>query len=134
MEGPLAREVDRLLRGELVSYQFRQFGGNLSGPLVANKASYFVDFERREVNDNELVTATVLNPSLNRVTIGQGIITPRRFINFSPRVDYALNTNNTLVIRYSYNHSNLQNNGVGNFSLPERGLYRTLDHAQYSAH
>jgi hypothetical protein len=102
-------------------YQFRQFGGNLSGPLVKNKASYFVDFERREVNDNELVTATVLNPSRNRLTIGQGIITPRRFITFSPRVDYALNTNNTLVIRYSYNHSNLQDNGVGNFSLPERG-------------
>lgn len=102
-------------------YQFRQFGGNLSGPLVANKASYFVDFERREVNDNELVAATVLDPNLNRVTIGQGVVTPRRFINFSPRIDYALNTKNTLVIRYSYNHSNLQNNGVGNFSLPERG-------------
>ncbi|MCU1266559.1 MAG: Cna protein B-type domain protein [Acidobacteria bacterium] len=102
-------------------YQFRQFGGNLSGPLVAGKASYFVDFERREVNDNELVTATVLDSSLNRLTIGKGVVTPRRFMNFSPRIDYALNTNNTLVIRYSYNHSNLQNNGIGNFSLPERG-------------
>src|SRR6267142_5660344 len=38
-------------------FQVRQFGGNLSGPITANKASYFVDFERREVNDNELVTA-----------------------------------------------------------------------------
>jgi len=102
-------------------FQVRQFGGNLSGPLVANKASYFVDFERREVNDNELVTATILDPSLNRLSIGAGVLTPRRFINFSPRIDYALNANNTLVIRYSYNHSNLQNNGIGNFSLPERG-------------
>jgi hypothetical protein len=102
-------------------FQVRQFGGNLSGPLVANKASYFVDFERREVNDNELVRATILDPNLNRVTIGTGVLTPRRFISFSPRVDYALNTNNTLVLRYSYNHANLQNNGVGNFSLPERG-------------
>src|SRR6266550_4112120 len=103
-------------------FQVRQYGGNLSGPLVANKASYFVDFERREVNDNELVTATILDPNLNRLTIGAGVLTPRRFMNLSPRVDYALNRNNTLVIRYSYNHSNLQNNGVGNFSLPERGF------------
>ncbi len=102
-------------------FQVRQFGGNLSGPLVARKASYFVDFERREVNDNELVKATILDSSLHRVAIGTGILTPRRFINFSPRIDYALNASNTLVIRYSYNHSNLQNNGVANFSLPERG-------------
>jgi hypothetical protein len=103
-------------------FQVRQYGGNLSGPLVASKASYFVDFERREVDDNELVTATILDPSLNRVTIGAGVLTPRRFVNLSPRIDYALNANNTLVIRYTYNHSNLQNNGVGSFSLPERGF------------
>lgn len=102
-------------------FQVRQFGATLSGPLVANKASYFVNFERREVDDNELVTANILDPNLNRLTIGAGVLTPRRFINFSPRVDYALNTNNFLVIRYSYNASNLQNNGVGSFSLPERG-------------
>src|SRR5258705_13345754 len=35
-------------------FQVRQFGGNLSGPLVKDKASYFVDFERRETNDNAL--------------------------------------------------------------------------------
>ncbi|HYJ86407.1 MAG TPA: carboxypeptidase-like regulatory domain-containing protein [Pyrinomonadaceae bacterium] len=103
-------------------FQMRQFGGSLSGPLVANKASYFVNFERREVNDNELVTVTALDPNLNRVTSGASVLTPRRFITFSPRVDYALNTNNTLIIRYTYNDSNLQNNGVGGFSLPERGF------------
>src|SRR3989454_1519311 len=103
-------------------FQVRQFGGNLSGPLVANKASYFVDLERREVNDNELVVATILNSNFNPVSIREGVITPRRFVNFSPRLDYALNTKNTLVARYSYNHSNLQDNGVGGFSLPERAF------------
>ncbi|MEP6707986.1 MAG: carboxypeptidase regulatory-like domain-containing protein, partial [Pyrinomonadaceae bacterium] len=33
-------------------YQLRQYGANLSGPLVKNKASYFFDFERREADDN----------------------------------------------------------------------------------
>lgn len=102
-------------------FQVRQYGGNLSGPLVKNKASYFVDFERREVNDNELVAATILDANLNPLFVGAGILTPRRFINFSPRVDYAINSNNTLVARYSYNSSDRENEGVGNFNLPQRG-------------
>ncbi|HEX5601252.1 MAG TPA: hypothetical protein VFX63_01835, partial [Pyrinomonadaceae bacterium] len=71
-------------------------------------------------DDNEVVTATILDANLNPLSIGDGVLAPRRFVNFSPRVDYALNANNTLVARYSYNRSKLQNNGVGNFSLPER--------------
>jgi hypothetical protein len=102
-------------------YQVRQFGGNISGPLAANKASYFVDFERREVNDNELLTATILDSNLSRLTIADGVLTPRRFINFSARVDYAFNPRHTMIVRYSFLHSNLANNGVGGFSLPERG-------------
>ncbi|MEP6741086.1 MAG: carboxypeptidase regulatory-like domain-containing protein [bacterium] len=101
-------------------FQVRQYGGNLGGPLVKKKASYFVDFERRETDDNELVTATVLDANLNPLQLGFGVVVPRRTITFSPRVDYQLNTNNTLILRYSFNHSSIDNNGVGGFSLPER--------------
>jgi hypothetical protein len=101
-------------------YQVRQYGGNLGGPLVKKKASYFFDFERRETDDNELVTATVLDANLNPLQLGFGVVVPRRNITFSPRVDYQLNTNNTLIMRYSFNHSSTDNNGVGGFSLPER--------------
>jgi hypothetical protein len=103
-------------------FMVRQFGGNLGGPIVANKASYIVDFERREIDDNELVNATVLDSNLNPVTVAGGVLTPRRFTNFSPRLDYAINDSHTLVVRYSYNRSNLDNNGIGGFSLPERAF------------
>ncbi|HSS18972.1 MAG TPA: carboxypeptidase regulatory-like domain-containing protein [Pyrinomonadaceae bacterium] len=103
-------------------YQVRQYGGNLGGPLVKKKASYFLDFERREVDDNELVKATVLDANLNPVDFGLGVLVPRRNISFSPRLDYQINPNNTLITRYSYNHNSTQNSGVGGFSLPERGF------------
>ncbi len=103
-------------------FQARQYGGNLGGPLVKKKASYFFDFERRETDDNELVTATVLDANLNPLQLGFGVVVPRRTITFSPRVDYQLNTNNTLIMRYSFNHSSIDNNGVGGFSLPERAF------------
>ena len=103
------------------SFQVRQFGGSLSGTILKNKASFFVDAERREINDNELVKATVLDSNFNPVTIGDAALTPRRFFTINPRVDYAINNFNTLVARYTYSHSNLDGNGIGGFSLPQRG-------------
>lgn len=103
-------------------YQVRQYGGNLGGPLVKKKASFFVDFERREIDDNELVKATVLDSNLEPLDLGFGVQVPKRNITFSPRVDYQLNPNNTLVARYSFTHSSTDNNGVGGFSLPERAF------------
>ncbi len=103
-------------------FQIRQFGGNLSGPVVKQKASFFLDFERREVDDNELIKATILDSNFNPQQIGTGVLKPTRFLNLSPRLDYALNTNNTLVARYSYFHSNVQRNGIGGFSLLERAF------------
>lgn len=101
-------------------YQVRQYGGNLGGPLIKKKASYFIDFERREIDDSELVKATVLDANLNPFALGFGVVVPKRTLTFSPRIDYQLNANNTLIVRYSFNRSSTANDGVGGFSLPER--------------
>lgn len=103
-------------------YQLRQYGGNLGGPLVKKKASYFIDFERREIDDNELVKATILDENLNPFDLGFGVVVPRRNITFSPRLDYQINPNNTLIARYSYTHNSTANGGVSGFSLPERAF------------
>lgn len=101
-------------------FQVRQYGGSIGGPLVKKKASYFIDFERREVDDNELVKATVLDANLVPLDLGFGVVVPRRNLSISPRLDYQINGNNTLIARYSYNRSATTNAGVGGFSLPER--------------
>ena len=104
------------------AFQFRQYGGNLSGPIVPKKSSYFLDFERREVNDNDVINATILDPLLNITPFGLAVVVPRRFTTFSPRIDYQLNRSNTLVARYTYNHTDTENGGVGGFSLPSRAF------------
>ena len=101
-------------------FQARQYGGNLSGPVVKRKSSFFLDVERRELDDNELLQATTLDANLQPLFIGQAVLAPRRFTTISPRIDYAINPENTLVARYSYFSFDLQNNGVVGFSLPER--------------
>jgi hypothetical protein len=103
-------------------YQVRQYGGSLSGPIVKNKASFFIDVNRNETNDNELIRATILGPGFTVQQFGLGFLVPRRNTNISPRIEYAINSRNTLIARYSFNRNETQNNAVGGFSLPERGF------------
>ena len=102
-------------------YQVRQYEMNLSGPVVKKKASFFFNFGRIETDDNELVRATILDDNFNTVDIGQSVLVPRRNLFFSPRFDYAINPNNTLIVRYNYNRNRTENQGVVGFNLPERG-------------
>ena len=103
------------------SYQQRQFGGSISGPIVKKKASFFIDVNRNETDDNELIRATILDPAFNIVQIGEGFLLPRRNTNFSPRLDYAINPHNQLIVRYNFFRSSTNNQGVGGFSLASRG-------------
>jgi len=102
-------------------FQIRQFGGNFSGPLKKKKASFFFDANRNEIDDNELIRATILDPSFNIVQIGQGFLVPKRNTNIGPRIDYAINAKNTLIARYNFFESKTQNQGVSGFTLPSRG-------------
>jgi hypothetical protein len=106
-------------------FQTRRFGGNLSGPIVPKKASFFLDFERRETDDNEVISASVLDPALNVVPFAQTLLSPRRNTTFSPRLDYQLNPTNTLVARYTYERDRRENSGVGDLSLPSRAINST---------
>jgi len=101
-------------------YQSRRYGGNLSGPITQGKTSFFFDFQRSETDENDVVNAVVLDAALNPVAFNQTVQTPVRRTTFSPRLDWQLNPNNTVVVRYTYERSKRQNQGVGDFNLPER--------------
>src|SRR6266853_3863517 len=102
-------------------YQQRQFGGNISGPIVKKKASFFFEANRNETDDNDLVRATILDSNLNPLQVGLGALVPRRNTNLGPRFDYAINDRNTLIARYNFFESKTKNNGIGGFTLPQRG-------------
>src|ERR1043165_9286759 len=99
-------------------FQVRQYEMNVSGPLVARRASFFFNFSRIETDDNELVRATVLDDNFNVNDFGEAFLVPRRNMFLSPRFDYAINQNNTLIVRYNYNRFRVENQGIGGFILP----------------
>src|SRR5215213_672027 len=99
--------------------QTRQYGGNFGGPLLKKKASFFVDFDKRDINDQTIIVATLLDANNNIVGFIDTVPIPSRRTTFSPRIDYQINPNNTLVARYNYSkNTRLQN--VGGFNLPSR--------------
>jgi hypothetical protein len=103
-------------------YQSRRYGGNVSGPLASKRASFFLDFERRETDDNEVVRAVVLGAGLTPLNFNQSILTPDRRTTFGPRLDYQINQTNTLVARYTFEQGTRVNEGVGDFNLLTRAF------------
>jgi hypothetical protein len=102
-------------------YQSRQFGGNVGGPL-GKKASFFLDAERRNVDDVAVVSAVVVDPSYNTIPFSQTVLNPTWRTTISPRLDYQLSPKNTVIARYSYSRAGATNSGIGQFSLPSSRL------------
>ncbi len=103
------------LQTEQPSYRSKFFTANFGGPLN-KKSSFFLDFNKRNIDENALINAIGLDAGLNRITISEAVLTPNTEWQIAPRLDYALNQNNTLVMRYTHqNNSNV--GGVGGFAL-----------------
>ena len=94
-------------------------GGNLSGPL-SKRASFSVDVETRQINTAATVNATVLDAHLDTMALRQIVDSPQYRASVTPRLDYQLNPNHTLVARYTSTRIGRDNVGTGEFSLPVR--------------
>jgi hypothetical protein len=95
----------------------------LSGPIT-KKASFFIDFSRRQLREAALVNQQLLDPNNNFAILplqSFGIITPITNTNISPRVNYQLTSKITLDARYRYSRSETDNSGVGGFNQPSTG-------------
>lgn len=102
-------------------YKQENYGGNVSGRLIKDKLSYSFNFNRNVVTENAFVYATALDDNLNPLQINQGVLTPRGNWNWSPRIDFAINSKNTLTVSYFNGHNHAANLGVGDFALASRG-------------
>jgi hypothetical protein len=100
--------------------------GNIGGPL-SKKASFFLNVQRRNIDEIAVVNAPVLDPTTpgQIIQLSESVPNPRTRTNISPRIDYQVNPNNTLTARYQFYRDTQQNAGVGGFTLPEAGYDAT---------
>ena len=101
-------------------YRTQLYGLNIGGPIKKNKASFTLDLEHRQIDENAFILATTLDSNFQPVSINQALATPQTRTSVTPRLDYAVNQRNALAIRYQDLHIALDNLGAGDFSLASR--------------
>jgi len=99
-------------------YSNRMYGGNLGGPL-GKKASFFLDFNERDITNNAVTNAIFLDPATLVVSpINTAVVTPQMNRTITPRLDYQLSPDNTLTVRFEERMSSFDNAGLGGYRLP----------------
>jgi len=102
-------------------YDSTQFSVNIGGP-INKKASFFVDAQRRNINDLSAVNALTLDPTtFAEVPLIEAVPNLRHRTNLNSRIDYQLTKNNTVTARYQYYRNTENNQGIGQFNLPSEG-------------
>ncbi len=102
---------------EIPGYHSEMFDGNIGGPLN-KKTSFYVDGQRRDIEDEAIVNAIVLDENFNQTSLVQAVPTPQTRTNLSPRIDTQIGNNNTLTFRYSLWENSQNDSNVGQFTLP----------------
>ena len=98
------------------------FSGSVGGPL-SKKASFFFTLFRRDIGDNAIISAFVLDPTtLAETSLSQAVASPHSLTNLSPRFDLQLSANNVLSVRYQFFDNNATNSGIGQLNLVSQGI------------
>ncbi|MBZ5723922.1 MAG: carboxypeptidase-like regulatory domain-containing protein [Acidobacteriia bacterium] len=108
---------------EKAYFLLNELEGNAGGPLT-RKSSFTVDAQRNMVDNGSITNAVTVNPETLAVQpLAAVLVTPGRYTNVSPRIDYQLRENNTLTFRYGITHSDVRDGGIGGFDLASRGYH-----------
>lgn len=102
------------------SYHRLFYDGSLGGSFN-KKTSFFVEAFRRNIDENSIINADVLDSNFQPTPFTEAVHTPRTFTHVSPRIDYQITQNNTVTLRYSFFRANDANQGIGQQSLPSLG-------------
>jgi hypothetical protein len=113
--------------------------GNVTGPL-AKFASFTLSGSHRAIQDINLTSATILNPTILDTTLtcpsGQvscnysvSNLQPQSRTDINPRLDLALGEKNTLVTRFQYVVNDQNNQGIGGLVLPSAAYNSSISEA-----
>lgn len=103
-------------------FRLHEYGGNITGP-INKRASFFLDVRRDDISNGSIINAVTLDPqTLVAIPFTDTPVTPQKRFGLNPRIDYQINQKHTLVARYAFTHSDINNAGIGGFNLSSRAV------------
>lgn len=103
-------------------FMLYELGGNITGP-INKKSSFFLDVRRDAVDNGSIINAVILDPvMLTPTSFTNTPVTAQRRTGINPRIDYQINQKHTLVARYAFTHSDINDAGIGGFNLSSRAV------------
>jgi hypothetical protein len=102
--------------------QHERYGFNLSGPLWKQHTSLALSADGTDAFDTKTIVA-----ALPSGYYADSIRKPNNALNVTARLEHALSTSQMLRAELQRNHSAMQNLGVGDYDLLERGYEQTRD-------
>ena len=100
--------------------QTKRYGFQLGGPLRKNRAGILFDIESRDIRDNAIINAIVLDSTLNTINFAAAVPTPKRLTIGSLRSDWQATPMTTMVFRADFTFNRSDNNGAGGLNLADR--------------
>ena len=109
--------------GPKAPLSLNEFENTLSGP-INRRTSFALDANHNLVDNGAIVNAVTLDPrSLSPTPLLDFFKTVQRRTRIEPRVDYQVNENNTITLRYGFIRGDIQGAGIGGFNLTSRGFH-----------
>jgi hypothetical protein len=109
--------------GQKAPLSLTEFENTLSGP-INKRASFALDANQNDVDNGAIINAVTLDPrTLTAAPLLSFFKTVQRRTRLEPRVDYQLNDNNTITLRYGFIRGDIQGAGIGGFNLASLGYH-----------
>ena len=104
-----------------------EFENTITGP-INKRTSFALDANQNDVDNGAIITAVTLDPkTLTATPLFSFFKTIQRRTRVEPRVDYQVNDNNTVTLRYGFIRGDIQGAGIGGFNLTSLGLHMHYD-------
>ncbi len=98
------------------------YGFQLGSPIIKDRSGFFVDFEKRDIDEASIVNAVILDNNFQRAGFSENVPNPQRLLIGSARNDWQIGKDHSLIFRYDFNRTRVEGQGIGGLNLSSRAF------------